>query len=514
MQEKVGLNSDKLVNNKRIAKNTLMLYIRMLLIMAVTLYTSRVVLEVLGVEDFGIYNVTGGIATSFVFFSSSLSNATQRYLNFELGKNNLVGANNVFNISIFVYIVISCAVVILSVAIGPWLLNDVLVIPILRLEAAYWVFYAMVLVLVITLVGSVFDSVLIARENMSVYAYVSVFEAVAKLLVVFMLTFANFDKLKLYAVLLLLICIFIKSITAFICIRKYPECRLRYYWNKNLFRQMFAFIGWNGFGSAVWMVNEQGMNVLLNMFFGPVVNAARGIAAQVNAAVNNFSNNFYTAVRPQIVKSYAVGDLVHFTQLLLGSSRYSFFLIWMICLPVLMRVDYILDLWLENVPEYASSFVCWILLYSCVNILTNPFWSAIQAVGKLKYYIIIGSTVYLAAFPISYIFLEFGFSPVVTFQVLIAVRVAYLFVIIGIVKRYVSFSYLRYMIEVLWPIVKVGILSIGIMYYVNFLFAQDFLSLVAVCIISVIVTSAVIWLLGLTYGERQFVLQKIKLKLG
>lgn len=180
MQEKVGLNSDKLVNNKRIAKNTLMLYIRMLLIMAVTLYTSRVVLEVLGVEDFGIYNVTGGIATSFVFFSSSLSNATQRYLNFELGKNNLVGANNVFNISIFVYIVISCAVVILSVAIGPWLLNDVLVIPILRLEAAYWVFYAMVLVLVITLVGSVFDSVLIARENMSVYAYVSVFEAVAK----------------------------------------------------------------------------------------------------------------------------------------------------------------------------------------------------------------------------------------------------------------------------------------------------------------------------------------------
>ena len=491
-----------------------MLYMRMLLILAVTLYTSRVVLAVLGVEDFGIYNITGGIATSFVFFSSSLSNATQRYLNFELGKKNLSGANNIFNISILIYVVIALLVVVVAIFIGSWLLNDVLVIPDSRLEAAYWVFYAMVLVLVITLVGSVFDSVLIARENMSVYAYVSVFEAIAKLLIVFVLAHADFDKLKLYAVLLLIVCIVIKSITAFICIRKYPECSFKYYWNKNLFRQMFAFIGWNGFGSAVWMVNEQGMNVLLNMFFGPVVNAARGIAAQVNAAVNNFSNNFYTAVRPQIVKSYAAGDLVHFTQLLLGSSRYSFFLIWMICLPVLMRVDYILNLWLKNVPGYASSFVCWILLYSCVNILTNPFWSAIQAIGKLKYYIIIGSTVYLTAFPISYIFLKLGLSPVVTFQVLIVVRVVYLFVVMGIVKRHVPFSYLCYMAEVLWPIVKVGILSIGIMYFVNSLFVQDFLSFVAVCIISIIVTFVSIWSFGLEIGEKQFVLQKIKSKIG
>lgn len=506
--------NNNVANNKRIAKNTLMLYMRMLLIMAVTLYTSRVVLAVLGVEDFGVYNVTGGIATSFVFFSSSLSNATQRYLNFELGKKNLSGANDIFNISILIYVVIALMVVVVAISIGPWLLNDVLVIPDSRLDAAYWVFYAMVFVLVITLVGSVFDSVLIARENMAVYAYVSVFEAIAKLLIVFVLAHADFDKLKLYAVLLLLVCIVIKSITAFICIRKYPECGFRYYWSKKLFRQMFAFIGWNGFGSAVWMINEQGMNVLLNMFFGPAVNAARGIAAQVNAAVNNFSNNFYTAVRPQIVKSYAAGDLTHFIQLLLGSSRYSFFLIWMICLPVLMRVDYILDLWLKDVPGYAPSFVCWILLYSCVNILTNPFWSAIQAVGKLKYYIIIGSTVYLAAFPVSYVFLKLGFSPVVTFQVLMIVRAIYLFVVMGIVKKYVSFSYMRYMGEVLWPIVKVGFFSAGIMYFVNSLFAQNFLSLVIVCVISIGVISAVIWFFGLNILEKQFVLKKIKSKIG
>lgn len=504
------MNNPVSADNKRIAKNTLMLYIRMLLIMAVTLYTSRVILEVLGIEDFGIYNVTGGIATSFVFFSSSLSNATQRYLNFELGKKNLSGATNIFNISILIYVIIALLVVVVAIFIGSWLLNDVLVIPKSRLEAAYWVFYTMVLVLVITLVGSVFDSVLIARENMSVYAYVSVFEAIAKLLIVFVLAHADFDKLKLYAVLLLIVCIVIKSITAFICIMKYPECSFRYYWNKKLLHQMFAFIGWNGISTAIWMINEQGLNVLLNIFFGPVVNAARGIAMQVNSAVNNFSSSFYTAVRPQIVKSYASNDLTHFTRLILDSSRYSFFLIWMICLPILLRVEYILDLWLKNVPEYASQFVCLILLYSCVNVLTYPVWSGIQAVGKLKCFILVGSVVYLTAFPISYIFLKLGFGPAVIFQVLIVVRAIYHFVVMGILMRYVSFSYSRYAIEVLYPILKVCVLSVVIMYLLNQCFSQNFLSLVFVCAISLIVTVSIVCILGLTKREKYFIYEKVK----
>lgn len=501
---------NNVANNKRIAKNTLMLYMRMLLIMAVTLYTSRVVLAVLGVEDFGVYNVTGGIATSFVFFSSSLSNATQRYLNFELGKKNLSGANDIFNISILIYVVIALMVVVVAISIGPWLLNDVLVIPDSRLDAAYWVFYAMVFVLVITLVGSVYDSVLIARENMSVYAYVSVFEAIAKLLIVFVLAYADFDKLKLYAVLLLLVCIVIKSITAFICIRKYPECSFRYYWSKKLFRQMFAFIGWNGISTAVWMINEQGLNVLLNIFFGPIVNAARGIAMQVNSAVNNFSSSFYTAVRPQIVKSYASNDLTHFTRLVLSSSRYSFFLMWMICLPILLRVEYILDLWLKNVPEYASQFVCLILVYSCVNVLTYPIWSGIQAVGRLKCFILVGSVIYLTAFPISYIFLKLGYGPMVVFQVLIVVRAIYHFVVMGFLMRYASFSYWRYAIEVMYPILKVCVLSLVVMCLVNQCFSQNFLSLVLVCIICLMVTISIICILGLTEKEKHYITERIK----
>lgn len=259
----------------------------MLLIMAVTLYTSRVILRVLGVTDFGIYNVVGGLASSFVFFSSSLSNATQRFLNYELGKNNIVQVQNIFNLSILVYAVIAIVIVLISEPIGIWLIENKLSIPTERMEAAYWIFHIMILGLVVTLIGTVFDSVLIARENMKVYSYIGIFEAVGKLLIVFLLEYLPFDKLKLYAVLLFAITFIAKTIMLLYCISHYQECRLRFYWNKSLFSNLFSFVGWNAVGTAVWSINEQGINILLNIFFGPIVNAARAISVQVKAAVNN-----------------------------------------------------------------------------------------------------------------------------------------------------------------------------------------------------------------------------------
>ena len=506
------MSTSTAANNKRIAKNTLMLYVRMLLIMAVTLYTSRVVLQTLGVEDFGIYNVVAGVAISFVFFSSSLSNATQRFLNFELGRGDISKVNEVFCLSLLIYVFLSLLVLIVAIPLGTWLINCKLVIPEERLEAAFWVFLAMLCSWVFTLVGTVFDSVLIARENMTVYAYISIVEAVLKLLIVFTLNWVDFDKLKLYGILLLAVHIIVKMITVLICVWKYPECRFRYYWNSVLFRKMFSFVGWNGFGTAVWMINEQGMNILLNLFFGPIVNASRAIAAQVNAAVNNFTNSFFTAVRPQIVKSYATGDNIYFIQLILGSSRYSFFLFCLLCLPIFMRVDYILQLWLGSVPKYSSEFVCWILLYSSVNVLTNPLWSAIQAVGKLKKYVLLGSLVYLMAFPISYVLLYFGYEPVIVFQVLTIVRLTYLFVIITIVRSYIFFSVYRYLMEVIWPILKVGVLTFVLVYEINRCFPQDFFSLIVVCLISVVITLILIYFVGLSGNERSLILQKIRLK--
>lgn len=497
-------------NNKRIAKNTIFLYMRMLLIMAVTLYTSRVILQTLGVEDFGIYNVVGGLATSFVFFSSSLSNATQRFLNIELGKNNIQGVNRIFSLSILIYALIVLFVVIIAECVGIWLLNHKLVIPFERLSAANWVFHTTIIGLAITLIGSVFDSVLIARENMKIYAYISVVEVFLKLFIVYTLSWGDFDKLKLYAILFLLSHLLIKSILVFYCIRKYPECKFRYTWDISLFGDMFRFVGWNGLGTAVWMINEQGINVLMNMFFGPVVNAARGVSAQVGAAVNNFSNNFFTAVRPQIVKSYAGGDYGYFTKLINLSSKYSFFLIWLLCLPIIMRSEAILYLWLGEVPDYASEFVQWILYYNCVNVLTSPFWCGVQAIGKLKKYILVGSLVFLSAFPISYVFLKFGYNSIVVFQILTIVRTIYLFVTISVFCQLVNFPIIDYLIQVIYPIIKVFLLSGVLSIFFSPYIGSDLWGIFLMTILCIIITIFIIYMFGVSKEEQNFLVNKLQ----
>lgn len=496
-------------NNKRIAKNTLFLYIRMLLIMGVSLYTSRVVLRVLGVEDFGIYNVVGGVATSFVFFSSSLSNATQRFFNFELGRGNIDNVRNIFNISLLVYAVISLSVWIASEFAGMWLINNKLVIPENRIDSALWVFHIMMISLVVTLLGTVFDSVLIARENMRLYAYVGVFEAVGKLMIVYMLDHVNYDKLKLYSVLLLCVTVFVKLISVIVCMRKYPECRISFYWNVSLFAKLFKFIGWNGFGTAVWAVNEQGMSILLNIFFGPTVNAAKAVATQMNGAINNFGANFFVAVRPQIVKSYAHRDYSYFVDLIYNSSRYSFYLMWLLCLPVLLKIDYILTLWLGVAPQYTADFARWILIYSLINILTNPLWSAIQAIGILRRYVLVGSTVYLMAFPVSYVFLRYGYSPVIVFQVLAGIRLMYLFSVVKILGYYVSFSMLQYISKVVVPILLVVGVSSIVMLAFNYYSSENFVSLLFISSVCLIVTLLTVYIVGITSKEKNKIKSKI-----
>lgn len=497
-------------NNQRIAKNTLFLYLRMLLVLGVSLYTSRVVLKTLGIEDFGIYNVIGGLATSFVFFSSSLSNATQRFLNFELGKRNIEKVQEIFNLNLLIYSIIAILVVIIAELVGIWLIANKLTIPTDRIDAAYWIFHVVIISLAITLIGTVFDSVLIARENMKIYAYMGIYDALGRLAIVFMLNWFSYDKLKLYALLLFFISLTAKCIPAILCIKKYPECKIKFYWNKELFINMFKFVGWNGFGTAVWAINEQGMNILLNIFFGPTVNAARGIASQVNSTINNFKNNFFVAVRPQIVKSYASGNYDYFIKLILCSSKYSFFLMWILCLPIILRVDYILQWWLGNVPSYTEAFIQWILVYSLVNVLTIPFWNAIQAIGKLQRYIMIGSSIYLMAFPISYFFLRLGYNPVITFQVLVIVRLLYLFVSILIIKQYIKLSMIDYLKTVIIPITLVCITSAPVMIGINTLFEHDFISLIIISSICIFITFVFIFHIGLNKVEKEFVINKIK----
>lgn len=497
-------------NSTRIAKNTLFLYVRMFFIMLVTLFTSRVILEVLGVNDFGIYNVVGGVSSSFVFFSSALSNSTQRFLNFKMGENDMIGAKAVFNNSVLIYSAISAVVLLIGIPVGYWFVTHKLVIPEERMDAAIGVFFVTVFMFVATMMLSVYDSVLIARENMKCYAFVGVFDAVSKLAIVYALMLTEGDRLLLYAVLLCLVHLISKMIPAIVCIRKYEECKFDLRYDRLLVRQLFSFIGWNGFGCAVWMINGQGINILINTFFGTVVNAANGIATQVTQAVNNFSVNFFTAVRPQIVKSFAAKDYEYFNKLVYASCRFSFYMTWMVCLPIMAKSDYILHLWLGNPPEYANEFVIWTLLFSAINVLTNPVWCAAQASGKIAKFIMIGSSVFLMAFPISWVMLSFGHEPTIVFQVMCVMRLAYLFTITKVLGGYIDFPLKRFLKNVALPVLKVGASSALAVFYIAGFFSDKIYMLFLFVLYTVLITGVLSYMIGMNSKERQMIKDKAK----
>ena len=481
--------------------------------MGVALYTTRVIFKVLGAEEMGIYNVVGGLTISFAFFSSSLSNATQRFLNIELGKEDIQGANRIFCLSILIYTTIILAVSLFGEAFGIWFVENKMVIPAERLNAAVFVLHTTLIGLAVTLFSSVFDSVLIARENMKIYAYISIVEVILKLAIVYMLEAFDYDKLKLYALLYLVVHTLIKSFAVVYCIRKYPECKFKLYWNRKQFKEMFSFIGWNGFGTAVWMVNEQGTNILLNLFFGPIVNASRAISAQVSNALNNFSNNFFVAVRPQIIKSYAAQNYEYLKKLIYSSSKYSFYLKWMLCLPIIASCNTILTIWLKDVPQYAVEFVQWILVFNCINVLTNPIWTAIQASGHLKEYTIVGGLVFLMAFPASYIFLKMGLGPIIVFQMLVLFRVIYIIVCFRIVRKYIDIKAKEYLTSVVWPIFKVVIASAVIVFLTLYITDKNIIGFIVTSISSIIATIIAILFWGITKNERTMITNFIRNKL-
>jgi len=490
-------------NNKRIAKNTLLLYVRMLFIMLVTLYTSRVVLAALGVVDFGIYNLIGGLAVMFSFFGSSLANATQRFLTYEVGKGNEQNLVTIFNTSSLIFLVLTILMIVCIETVGMWLLYNKLVIPEDRVNAAFVVFQLSVITITFTFNGLVFNSVLIAHENMSAYAYIGIVEAGLKLLIAYMLPLCEGDKLIFYAFLFLAVTIITQGLYACLCFVKYKECQYRNTFDKNILKQMSAFIGWNTFGSSIWVLNQQGINVLLNMFFGPIVNAARGIAFQINNAVTNFTNNFYTAVRPQIVKSFASEDYSYFSSLVFKSSKYSYYLVMVLSMPLILKMDYILELWLGQVPEYTSIFSRLVLVFSMVDVFTNPLFTAAQATGKLKSYSLIGGLVFASNFPISYALLKVGcpaYSVMVSFVV---VRIVYLLVIVWIDKNLVNISIFDYMRQVILPSVYVTLLAYILPICICKYFADTIWGLLAFILCVVSQSLVIIIIIGMTSHEKE-----------
>lgn len=399
---------DVSANNRRIAKNTLLLYFRMILNMLVALYTSRIVLNTLGVTDFGIYNVVGGVVSMFGFLNGLLSTTIQRYMTFELGKGNLNTFNKVFNISQIILGLLSLLIIILAETVGLWFLYNKLVIPVDRMEAALWVFQASIASTVIMLMSVPYNAVIIAHEKMSVFAYISIIEVCLKLGMVFFLFLFDMDKLVLYSFLMFIVQISIRMIYGVYCSRHFSGTRFRLLIDKSLIKEMLSFTGWNLFGNIAFLMYTQGVNILLNMFFGPLVNAARAVAVQAQGAISQFSTNFQMALNPQITKSYAIRDYSYMHKLINRSSKFTFLLLLFISLPIMIETHMVLFLWLGDVPAYSVAFLRIMIVTVIIDAVANPLMVAASATGDVKKYQSLIGGLLLLMLPISYIVLKLG----------------------------------------------------------------------------------------------------------
>lgn len=500
-------------NSKRIAKNTLYLYMRMGVLMLISIFTSRVLLDKLGVGDFGIYNVVGGVTVLFAFFSSSLTNASQRFITIELGRNDIIKANNVFNQHLILYFLIAAGVLLLAETFGLWFVYTQLNFPADRTYAAVCVYHFTVVSLCLTLLGIVFNSCIVAHEAMDVFAFLGIFEGIAKLVVAYLLSIATVDRLILYGFLMFMITFIVQSFYMIYCFKRYQECKLRWRWDKDILKKTSSVVGWNMMGTAVYAINDSGVNILMNLFFGPIVNAARAISYQVSGAVGNFSSNFFTSVRPQLMKSYASGDYDYMMKLFYNSSKYSYYLLWIICLPIMFSSSELLAIWLVDVPDHADIFTIWILIYSLIGTLNNPIWTVALAVGKLKWYILIGSGIFLLVFPFSYIALKLGYPPVSVFIVMVVVRIIYLYAVLRIIKVYIPITCSGYLIKIVWPIVKSMFVSTIIAALVYHFMPASAFGTIFYCVIVCLTTIVCVAIVGVTASERAIVFEYIRNKI-
>ena len=503
--------TDTSANNKRIAKNTLMLYIRMLFTMAVSLYTSRVILNTLGVEDYGIYNVVGGIVTMFAVLSGSLSAAISRFITFELGRGNIPRLKIVFSTGVNIQFGMSIIVILVAETVGLWFLNTMMNIPAERLNAANWVFQCAVGTFVLNLLSVPYNAAIIAHEKMSAYAYISIVEVSLKLLIVYMLTILPFDKLKSYAVLLLCVGAIIRVVYGIYCKRHFEECTYHFVLDKPILREMTGFAGWNFLGNGAYVFNTQGVNILMNMYFGVAVNAARGVATQVDAALKMFVNSFTTAVNPQITKSYAQGDLQYMYKLICRSAKFSAFLMLFFAVPIILETQTVLTIWLKTVPDYAAVFVRLIIISTFVDtVLANSLVTSMFATGDIKRYQIIVTSVGFLVFPLSWIAFALGMAPEVSYILYFVIYSILLFVRLWLLRDMIKLPIMMYVKEVLYKIVPVIILSFAIPCALRFTMQEGWLRLLVVCSVSVVVTAITEYRLGLSVQERNFIIEKVQ----
>ena len=500
-------------NSKRIAKNTLFLYIRTFITMFISLYTSRVILEVLGIDDFGIYNVVGGFVGMFSLISATLTSSTQRFITFELGKKGKNNSQDVFSSAILIHVIIAFIIIILAESIGVYFLNTQMNIPLSRLTAANWIFQFSLITFVVNIVSIPYNSTIIAHERMTAFASITLIEALLKLLIVYMLKLSTFDKLIVYGILILSVSLVIRIVYGVYCSRNFVECKFRLVKKNLYYKQILGFSGWNIIGTSSSVLATYGINVLLNIFFGVAVNAARGIAAQVDNAVSQFVGNFIMAINPKITKSYASGDREYMIKLVVSGSRYSFYLLFIMVIPILFETEYVLTLWLRNVPEYTVVFVQLSLIYMLCQSLSNTLFTAMLATGNIRNYQIVVGGLALMAFPLSYALFKMGFAPSYCYYISIFISVSCLIARLVMLQRMIGLPMHIFLKDVVLRVLFVSILSLVIPCLIINLMPQGFVRLMVLSFVSLMTISIVILYIGITKNERVFLITYIKNKI-
>jgi len=498
-------------NNVRIAKNTWMLYIRMMLSMFISLYTSRLVLKILGVEDYGIYNVVGGVVSMFIFMNGALGSATARFLAFELGKNNISQLKMVFRSAFTIHVLFALIILIFLETIGLWFVNKLLVIPAARLLAANWIFQFSIFISVISIIQVPLIASIIAHENMGVYAYLGIFDVIMKLLVVFLLNYSGYDKLITYAFLITVISLLVFIIYHIYCTNKFIEYLPSLLLDKMLFKEMLGYSSWSFIGSFSIILKLQGTNILLNIFFGPAVNAARGIAYQINAAVNRFTQNFSTALNPQIIKYYATGDIKSMMRLLIRGAKFSYFLLLFLGLPIIFETKFILDLWLVNVPDYAVIFTRLVIINSLLESFIFVLGASIQATGRIKWYQIVVGGFLLLNLPVSYLFLKIGYPPQTTLVISIILAFFALILRVVLIKMQIPELPVKlFLHNVFFVAALVTLIGFSIPIYIEHIIEPGWNKFLMVSISGFLTTAIAIWFLGLSISERLFLFNIIR----
>lgn len=483
----------------------------MFLLMGVNLYTSRVVLQALGVEDYGIYNVVGGIVSMFSLLSGSLSAAITRFINYEMGQNNPQKLNHIFCSAVTIQFFLGLIILLGAETLGIWFLNAKMNIPEIRMHAANWVFQFSILTFIINLISIPYNASIIAHERMSAFAYISIIEAIFKLAIAYLILISPIDKLIFYALLMCLVSLSVRFIYGLYCKKHFEECRYHFIWSKQLLKDMFSFAGWNFIGASSAVLRDQGGNIVINLFCGPAVNAARGIAVQVNNAVGGFVGNFMTALNPQITQSYSSGNHSYMMSLIQRGSRFSFYLLLILSLPILINTDYILHLWLGKYPKHTSNFVQLVLIFTLIESISNPLITAMLATGKIKNYQIVVGGIQMMNLPVSYLLLRFGAIPETVLIVAITLSICCLLARLYMLRSLIQLNAKVFLYEVVMNILIVAGMSSVTLFIIKYFCLSEFsfINFIALSIISIFFSSGYIFLLGCKPQERKFIQEKL-----